>query len=170
MNQSQPSSPWARHEAISLPTLPGLSFCRTFYWTQWHSQPDTVFHLWGERQRWPISTTATNTCFISSNEGGKIWCPALLTSLIHLCHAFQTGGDFLFAKKEWRVSIPPPSILKLIIHSTNIPYLSNDVTVLSMHLSCRANIPDHTQDLIYLEERKHTLQYTPSVHPGTHLL
>jgi len=49
-------------------------------------------------------------------------------------------------------------------------YLSNDVTILSMHLSCRTNIPDYTQDLIYLQDRNHMLQYILSIHSGTHLL
>lgn len=157
MNRPPTSAPHVLHGAPSLPTPPLLIPCRTFCCT--HSDSHTQLFIFGEREAELLmihpkmgGKAATKTCFISVRS---IHCTALLTPSTQPCHAPKknTLGGFR------RQNSSPWQHLKAVTQRTNSPYLSNDVTVLSVHLGRGADVADHAQHLVNLGGTDNTHQH-----------
>lgn len=63
-------------------------------------------------------------------------------------------------------NLNPCQRLKGTTQRTARPYLSNDVTVLSVHLGCGADVPDHAQHLVNLGAREQTSQQEHTCREG----
>lgn len=131
--------------------------------TQGQSHP--ALHFWGERGRAAHDPPQNGWKSCHQNlfyqcQSGSIHYTALLTPSTQPCHAPKknTLGGFR------RQNSSPWQHLKAVTQRTNSPYLSNDVTVLSVHLGRGADVADHAQHLVNLggTDNSHQHRNTPA--------